>query len=145
MLFSSDRNRMRRYFCEAWRKNNAGEALEPLEKMIAEVIAGHPEYQPLLADPDDALTRDFSVEAGESNPFLHMGMHIAIQEQLTSGRPAGIIEIYKRLCLRFGDSHTVEHRMMECLGETLWEAQRSGAAPDEKRYLERLGELARRH
>jgi hypothetical protein len=79
---------------------------------------------------------------GETNPFLHMGMHLAIQEQLGGQRPEGILEVYQQLCRRM-TGHAAEHQMMECLGETLWEAQRNGVEPDERVYLERLRRLTR--
>jgi hypothetical protein len=145
MLFGDDRDRMRGYFCEIWQKRESGQPLEPLEGIIAEIIGIHPEYHAVLSDPDNAAGREFSIEAGDSNPFLHMGMHIAIREQLLSDRPAGIREVYRSLRERYGDEHATEHRMMECLGETLWEAQRAGAAPDDSRYLRRLARLAQRH
>jgi hypothetical protein len=145
MLFDTDRNRMRRYFCEVWRKRELGQMLEPLEVIIAEIIIAHPEYHEILRDPDTAAGRTYSIEANANNPFLHMGMHIAIREQLLSDRPAGIRNLYRLLRERYGDEHATEHQMMECLGETLWEAQRGGTAPDDSRYLQRLERLAQRH
>ena len=140
-MFGNDRNPLRRYYCTVWDKAQAGQPLEPLEQLIAGVIRDHPEYQPALTDVESALGREYLPEMGETNPFLHMGMHIAIQEQLGGDRPAGIRTVYQQLCQRIGDPHTVEHQMMECLGETLWEAQRNGVEPDEGRYLERLRRL----
>lgn len=142
-MFGNDRDSLRRYYRTVWDKATAGQPLEPLEHLIAGVIREHPEYQPVLADPEIALGREYTPEQGQTNPFLHMGMHIAIQEQLGGDRPAGILDLYQRLRRRMGDSHAVEHRMMECLGETLWEAQRDGVEPDERVYLERLRRLAR--
>ncbi len=142
-MFGNDRDSLRRYYRTVWDKATAGQPLEPLEHLIAGVIREHPEYQPVLADPEIALGREYTPEQGQTNPFLHMGMHIAIQEQLGGDRPAGILDVYQRLRRRMGDSHAVEHRMMECLGETLWEAQRDGVEPDERVYLERLRRLAR--
>lgn len=141
MLYGDDRDGIRRRFVEAWRKEQAGLPQEPLEQLIARVIHLHPEYQALLADPDRSLAADYSPERGETNPFLHMGMHITIQEQLAVDRPAGIQALYRRLCRRFNDPHDTEHRMMEVLGECLWEAQRSGIPPDEGQYLGRLRRL----
>lgn len=142
MLFGNDREQLRSLYIETWRKCESGQALEPLEEQIAAVIAQHPEYQALLEDRDAALARDFLPDTGETNPFLHMGLHIAVQEQVSTGRPAGILGVYRQLQLRCGDAHTAEHQMIECLAETLWEAQRDGTAPDEQRYLERLKKLA---
>ena len=142
-MFGNDRNRLRRYYCTVWGKARADQPLEPLEQIIVDVIRAHPEYQPALTDSEAVLGREYTPELGETNPFLHMGMHIAIQEQLGGNRPTGIIEVYQQLCRRVGDPHAAEHRMMECLGETLWEAQRNGTEPDERVYLERLRRLAR--
>ena len=141
-MFGNNRDSLRRYYCTVWEKANAGQALGPLEGLIARIINDHPEYQPMLVDVEAALSRDYLPEMGQTNPFLHLGMHIAIHEQLGSDRPAGILGVYQQLCRKAGDSHEAEHRMMECLGETLWEAQRHGREPDEPAYLTRLQRLA---
>ncbi|MCC7220312.1 MAG: DUF1841 family protein [Candidatus Contendobacter sp.] len=137
-MFGNDRNSLRRYYYTVWEKANTGQALEPLERLIAGIISDHPEYQPMLVDAEAALHRDYLPEMGQTNPFLHLGMHIAIHEQLGSDRPAGILGVYQQLCRKAGDSHEAEHQMMDCLGETLWEAQRNGREPDEQAYLARL-------
>lgn len=142
-MFGNDRASIRRFYCAVWSKANAGQPLEPLERLIAEVIRAHPEYHLSLRDADSILTRDYPPEMGETNPFLHMGMHIALREQLGGDRPEGIREVYQRLCRREGDPHAAEHLMIECLGETLWEAQRAGREPDERAFLKRLRRLAR--
>jgi len=134
MIFSNDRSALRRTFQTAWQKRVEGKPLEPLEVIIADVVALHPEYQRIVEQPE-ALDRDWSPAMGETNPFLHMGMHIALHEQLTTRRPAGINEAYAAALVKLGDPHTVEHRFMECLGEALWQAQRNGAPPDEAGYL----------
>jgi len=126
---------MRRVFTETWRKRQAGEPLEPLEQLIAGIIQQHPEYHGLLQRPEQALDRDFLPEGGETNPFLHLGMHISLQEQIGSNRPSGITLLYKQLLLKTGDAHQTEHQMMECLGQMLWQAQRAGNRPDETAYL----------
>ncbi|MCP5159375.1 MAG: DUF1841 family protein [Gammaproteobacteria bacterium] len=140
-MFGNDRDSLRRYYCTVWEKVRAGRLLEPLEQLIAGVISEHPEYQSVLIDAETILAQEYRPEEGQANPFLHMGMHIAIQEQLGGNRPVGILEVYRRLCQRMGDAHAVEHAMMDCLGEMLWEAQRNGHEPDEQVYLERLRRL----
>ncbi|HHI94019.1 MAG TPA: DUF1841 family protein [Gammaproteobacteria bacterium] len=134
-MFGQDRNQLRQMYFDAWRKRQGGELMQPLELMIAEVIALHPEYHALLEKGKDALNKDFLPEMGETNPFMHMGMHIAIREQLATDRPGGIVLAHKKLLLRLQDVHEVEHQIMECLGESLWEAQRNNSAPDESQYL----------
>ena len=140
-MFGNDRDNLRRYYCTTWEKAQAGQVLEPLEYMVAGVINQHPEYQPLLSNAENAMQRDYPPELGETNPFLHMGMHVALQEQLASQRPAGIVDIYQQLIQRFGDAHHAEHQMLECLAETLWEAQRCHQEPDAQLYLQRLRRL----
>jgi hypothetical protein len=132
---------MRRMYLEAWRKFSAKQPLEPLEAQLAAVIAEHPEYIPFLESGDTALGADFTPEGGQANPFLHLGLHLAIREQVTTDRPKGIAAIHQKLAARLGDAHAAEHAMLEPLAETIWEAQRSGILPDEQRYLERLKTL----
>ena len=135
MLFSQDRNQLRQYYCDVWRKHRAGEVLEPLEAQIRDVILLHPEYHALLEDVDRALDRDYLPESGETNPFLHMALHLAIYEQLATDRPAGIRALVLQARGRWPDMHALEHRMLECLAETLWQSQRDGKPPDEAAYL----------
>ncbi|MFO7326425.1 MAG: DUF1841 family protein [Pseudomonadota bacterium] len=141
MFFAnSSREELRRRYVEAWRRHREGLPLEPLDAQVADVVALHPEYHALLEAPD-ALTRDFTVEQGQVNPFLHMGLHLGVREQVATNRPAGITEVHRHLSQRLGSTHEAEHRMVDVLAETLWEAQRSGRAPDEAAYLDRLRRL----
>lgn len=128
-------------YLEAWRKFSARLPLEPLEAQLAAVIAEHPEYVPWLEGGDAALGADFTPEGGQENPFLHMGLHLAIREQVATNRPAGIAEVHRKLSERPGGAHEAEHAMLEPLAETLWDAQRQGRMPDEQAYLERLRRL----
>jgi hypothetical protein len=136
-----DRSGLRRLYVEAWRKHRAGSPLEPLEHQIVTVIEQHPEYHALLEDQADALGRDFTPEAGQSNPFLHMGLHLAIREQSATDRPAGIAAIRAQLVERLADPHEAEHRMLERLAEALWLSQRTGQPPDEVAYVESLRQI----
>ncbi len=135
-MYGGQRDQMRQVFFEAWRKQQAGEAMQPLEAMVAGVVRQHPEYHDLLQDTQAGLTREFLPEGGETNPFLHMAMHIGLLEQVSTDRPAGIGGLYRRLCQRLGDIHEAEHRLMECLGRMLWEAQSANRLPDEAAYLD---------
>ena len=138
MFFAnSGRDELRRQYVDAWRRQREGLPLMPLDAQIAAVVTLHPEYHALLESQNSAAG-DYSVEGGQTNPFLHMGLHLALREQLGTRRPAGIELVYQRLARRLGDVHEAEHRMIEVLAQALWEAQRAGRAPDEQRYLERL-------
>jgi hypothetical protein len=134
-MFGNNRIEMRRVFTEAWRKHRANLEKTPLEALISGIIEQHPEYHRLIENPDAALDRDFIPEGGETNPFLHLGMHISLQEQMATDRPSGISALYQRLTMAIGDAHEAEHQMMECLGRMLWEAQSAGTVPDEQAYL----------
>jgi len=143
MSFFAGQNReqLRRRYLEAWRKFSAQEPLEPLEVQLATLIAEHPEYISWLEAGDAALLAEFTPEGGHENPFLHLGLHLAIREQVATDRPAGIALVHRELTRRSESAHAAEHRMIEPLAETLWEAQRSGRTPDELAYLERLRRL----
>lgn len=137
MLLPGDRAGLRAFYLEAWRKRRGGLPAEPLEHQVADVIEQHPEYHALLARGADALHEDWTPEDGETNPFLHMGLHLGLREQVATDRPAGIAALYHGLVGRLG-AHEAEHRMTECLAEALWRAQRNHTLPDEAAYLETL-------
>ena len=140
MIFGQDRNELRQMYKDAWRKQQAGEVVTPLELQIATVVAEHPEYHDLIET--GSTEQDFTPDGGQTNPYLHMGLHLAIREQVSTNRPAGITDMHRRLCEKHGDHHAAEHQMIECLAESLWEAQNRNAMPDEQAYLERLRRLA---
>lgn len=138
MIFGHDRGELRALYAEAWRKREAGQALSPLETQIARVIAEHPEY---VAALEGDLDREYTVEGGATNPFLHMGLHLGVRDQVATDRPAGIRSVFHALARQSGDPHAAEHRMIDCLAEALWEAQRHNRPPDESSYLDRLRRL----
>ena len=138
MIFGQDRNELRRMYASAWQKHRDGQVLSPLEAQIARVVEEHPEYHDAVGGN---LEREYTVEDGQTNPFLHMGLHLSIREQVATDRPAGIRNIHARLAAKTGDVHTAEHQMIDCLAETLWEAQGQNLMPDEDAYLERLRRL----
>ena len=140
-FLDQDRSGLRRHYLEAWRKHRAGTPLEPLEHQLVTVVEQHPEYHRLFDNDPQALARDYTPESGQSNPFLHLGLHLAIREQVATDRPAGIAAVHLELSRRLGDAHDAEHRMLERLGEALWLSQRTGRPPDEAAYLESLRRL----
>ena len=141
MIFGSDRSELRQMYVDAWRKHSASEPLSPLESQIAQVIEDHPEYQANLTG--ETLAATYTPEQGKTNPFLHMGLHLAIREQVATDRPAGIAAVFEMLRTKTGDSHAAEHRALDCLAEALWTAQSNNTAPDEPAYLASLRLLAR--
>lgn len=141
-MFVESRDQSRQFFFAVWAKMSGGEPLTPLETLIAEVIRAHPEYHRVLGLGDRALERDF--DAADANPFLHMGLHVALVEQLQTDRPPGITALYRQLVTQErADVHGLEHRIMEQLASVLWAAGQRGGMPDEQDYLQRVRKLLR--
>jgi hypothetical protein len=143
-MFQPTREQARRFFFDAWRQYREGSALSPLQRMALEVMLLHPEYHAMLEQPEGYVERDYTPESGAMNPFLHLSLHLAIDEQLSVDRPPGVQAAFEALAAREGDHHRALHVLLECLGETLWQAQRLGSAPDEQTYLDCLRQRAGR-
>ena len=141
MIFGEDRNELRKMYKDAWKKRCGESPLTPLEAQISDVVEWHPEYHGDVTS--DELDKDYTPDGGQTNPFLHMGLHLGIREQVATNRPAGISGIFATLAGKLGDAHAAEHQMIDCLAETLWEAQSQNTAPDEQNYLQRLHQLTR--
>jgi hypothetical protein len=137
-MFTPTRDEARRFLVDAWAKYRAGQPLSGLEQKAAALIALHPEYHRMLEAPDRHLPQDYGPEGGEINPFLHLSLHLAVSEQLGIDQPHGLRAEYERLRTARADDHAALHALIECLGETLWQAQRLGAAPDATAYLDCL-------
>jgi hypothetical protein len=137
-MFNPTRDQARRFLFETWRKYGAGESLEGLETVALEVLLLHPEYHAILNEPDRFLERDYQPEGGEMNPFLHLGLHLAIEEQLAIDQPPGIRAEFERLLAGRCDRHDALHAVLDCLGEVMWRAQRDNVVPDGEAYLECL-------
>ena len=138
MLFNPSRDEARNFLFESWRKRRVGELLTPLEDLAAQLIAKHPEYFAVLENPQQHQERDYLPEQGATNPFLHLMMHLTIEEQISIDQPPGIREHFVRLTQRLESEHDAQHRMMECLSEMIWQAQRGGTQPDAAVYFDCL-------
>ena len=143
-MFNPSQHDVRRFFCEAYRKDGAREVLTPLEAVARDWIVEHPEYAVDLGDLERALASDYSVERGQANPFLHLSMHLSIAEQISIDQPPGIREAARALTRRLGSEHEAHHEIMECLGQMIWNSQRSGLPPDGAAYLECVRQRAGR-
>ncbi|BBE51720.1 hypothetical protein OYT1_ch2200 [Ferriphaselus amnicola] len=135
-MFNPTRDQARQFLFETWRKRRSSELLTPLEDLTAQLIEKHPEFHELLANPDVALDKDYLPEHGTTNPFLHLMMHLTIEEQISIGQPHGVREQFTRLTRKYESEHEAQHAMMECLGEMIWQAQRNGGQPDAAIYIE---------
>ncbi|NTV94634.1 MAG: DUF1841 family protein [Thiobacillus sp.] len=137
-MFNPSRNQVRDFFFQAWEKFKASQPLSGLETLAVDHIARHPEYHSVLDQPERYRDREWPPELGETNPFLHLSMHVSIAEQLSIDQPPGIRSRYDRLVARLGDEHAAQHAVMDCLGEMIWRAQRDRLPPDGAAYIDCL-------
>jgi hypothetical protein len=137
-VFNPSRDQARAFLFDLWEKHGAGAPLTPLETMALAVVLRHPEYQAILGDRERYLERDWKPEGGETNPFLHLQMHLAIEEQVSIDQPPGIREAVRALAQRLDSEHDALHEVMDCLAEMIWNAQRHGAPFDNAAYLDCL-------
>lgn len=135
-MFTPSQDDVRRFFCEVQQKIITNAILTPLEAIARDWLQQHPEYREILSDVDAALGADFSVERGDSNPFLHLSMHLSIAEQISIDQPPGIRAAYLALARRLDSEHAAHHQIMECLGQMLWTSQRNGMPPDGAAYID---------
>lgn len=138
MLFDPSRDEARNFLFESWRKHRAKELLTPLEDLAVQLISKHPEYFTVLEESRQHQDKDYLPEQGETNPFLHLMMHLAIEEQISIDQPIGIRAHFMRLTQKLGSEHDAQHRMMECLSEMIWQAQRNRTQPDAEVYFKCL-------
>jgi hypothetical protein len=135
-MFNPTQDDVRRFFCGTFAKHRANQILTPLEAIARDWLLQHPEYDDALRSVEAALETDYSVEKGQSNPFLHLSMHLSISEQISIDQPPGIRAAYLALAQRRGSEHEAHHEIMECLGEMIWSSQRNGTPPDGAAYVD---------
>lgn len=139
-MYNPSRDQVRQFFFDAWTRHRNGTPLAGLEVTAVDVMLAHPEYREVLEAPQSHRERDYTPEQGQTNPFLHLSMHLAIEEQLSIDQPRGIRAEFERIAAKLGDRHAAVHEAMDCLGQTVWRGQRDGAPPDTGAYLECLRE-----
>ena len=142
-IFNPTREQVREFFIQTWQKYQHNAALSAMEKIALGWIMKHPEYHAMLDNPE-ARNKDFSVAEGQTNPFLHLSMHIALEEQISIDNPHGIREVFEQLSAKL-DEHAAHHEMMECLGQVIWQAQRNRGPLDQQLYIELLKQRVNTH
>ncbi|MFM9881783.1 MAG: DUF1841 family protein [Burkholderiales bacterium] len=143
-MFNPSREQVRRFFFDAWRIYRNGMPLVGMDTHAVNIALMHPEYHAILDAPESNLEREWTPEDGQTNPFLHMSMHLAIEEQVSIDQPAGVRAAIEALVARSGDPHIAQHAAMECLGEMVWRAQLDRSPPDVVSYLDCLQRAAQR-
>ena len=137
-MFTPSQEDVRRFFCAVHAKQSSGQPMDALETLAGQWVAEHPEYQADLSDAEAAVARMYEVEAGKTNPFLHLSMHLSISEQCSIDQPRGIRQAVELLAARRQSLHDAHHEAMECLGTMIWESQRSGRPPDGQSYIDAI-------
>ena len=135
MFYNDSVQNTRQIFFSSWQKYRQKQPLLPLEQQIVDVVIGHPEYQLALERGNAENAQAYFPEMGQTNPFLHMGLHLAIRDQIATDRPPGITKLYQQLLAKYNDEFIIEHLLMEHLAECLWQAQKNQSMPDETSYL----------
>lgn len=140
-LYNPSRDQVRQFFFDTWAKFKQNAALSDLEKIAIEVIQLHPEYHAVLSAPERYMNQQYFPEMGETNPFLHLSLHLSVIEQISINQPIGIRDVYDKLRQQHdGDSHLAQHDILDCLAETIWQAQRNSTALDNAVYLNLLNQ-----
>lgn len=140
-LFNPSRDQVRQFFFDTWAKFQQLHALTDLEKIALEVIQMHPEYHAILSNPAKFAGQEYFPEMGETNPFLHMSLHLSVIEQISINQPIGITKIYESLKMKLSDAHLAQHKILDCLAETIWHAQRNKVPLDSEHYLNLLRKI----
>ena len=135
-MFNPSRQDARGFFFDIWSKHKTQQPLQGLESLTLAILLAHPEYHPMVDNPQQYLEQEWHPEGGATNPFLHMSLHLAVEEQRSIDQPFGIRSLYAQQALRLGDEHRAQHEMMECLAEMIWQSQRAGTAPDVNIYFD---------
>ncbi len=135
-MFNPSRDEVRRFFFDTWSKHRGAQVLTPLEAQALDWMLEHPEYHAMLSDPEANLAREWTPADGEMNPFLHLSLHLSVAEQVSIDQPPGIRAEFERLAQKHGSLHEAAHDVLDCLGETVWRAQREGTPPDGEAYLD---------
>ena len=137
-MFDLNRDECRQFFFTTWQKKKNLQTLSQLEQQIVEIIETHPEYHAIICDPEQHQQENYR---SDNNPFLHLSLHLGLQEQINTNRPQGVQAIYRQLLMKHQDQHAVAHQMMEILARVLWDAQQHAQLPDEEDYLMQLQQI----
>ena len=134
-MFNPSQSDVRNFFFDIIEKAQANHQLSDLETIAYSIILEHPEYKTILSNRRKYLDYQWTVEMGQTNPFLHLSMHMSIIEQLSIDQPPGVKNLYNELCVKFKDAHDASHQLMDCLGEMIWQAQSNQTVPDMQIYF----------
>lgn len=131
MFYTQDRTQQRQFLANAWQKFLNKQMLDPLETQLTQVIEIHPEYHKLISD----IESDYFPEQGEVNPYLHINLHLSLREQLSINQPLGIKKIYQKILTQTKDPHETEYKIMDCIAQMIFSAQKNNTPMDHQSYI----------
>lgn len=137
-LYNPSRDQARQFLFDAWAKFRQQVVLTDLEKIAVEVIQMHPEYHATFDAPERYINQQYFPEMGQTNPFLHISLHLSVIEQISINQPTGIRDVYTKLLSQYHDQHQAQHAIVDCLAETIWHAQKNNTGLDSVYYLRLL-------
>ncbi len=137
-LYGENREDHRQILFDVWKKYQTNQPLEPLEKKILTIMLNHPEYAHVFSNEDKFIATDYFSELSETNPFLHLSLHLVILEQVEIDKPNGIRALYKQAIAFFQDVHEADHCIMNSLAIAMHEMLNQNKPFDEKAYLKRI-------
>lgn len=135
-MFNPSQEDVRRFFCSVYTKSRDAQPMDAIETLAGQWIAEHPEYHADLQDLEAATKRIYPADGKQTNPFLHLSMHLSISEQCSIDQPRGIRQAVELLTHKRQSLHLAHHEAMDCLGTMLWESQRAGRPPDGQAYID---------
>jgi len=138
MFYTNNRNQLRQFYYDTWQKHKTHQALNDLEKQILAIMLEHPEYQNTFENNATTSTQDFSETLGQANPFMHMGLHLAVRDQIALDQPPGIQQLFQQQLNKGQKPHDLEHQIMDILAEQLWQDTQAQKPLDMANYLENL-------
>ena len=89
-MFNPSQEDVRRFFCAVYAKSQNAQPMDAIETLAGQWIAEHPQYHADLGDEEAAISRVYAEGSGQTNPFLHLSMHLSISEQCSIDQPRGI-------------------------------------------------------
>ncbi len=119
---------------EVWGKIKEEKELSPEDKKLAKILLEHEEYSNLW----DAISSHPKKRAEQINPYLHVYLHIAIENQIGEENPRQV----GRYVSQSIDKHKAIHEIIAIFSEHLFEALKYRKPLDRLKYIQRLNEMS---
>lgn len=111
------------------------------DRVIADLLRMHPEFDPIWNDPGVDPTRPQEIGGEIVNPFVHIALHLIVGKQIRQGSPSQSKKAYLHLVERGENDHGALHLIMGWYGKLYFESVRRSDSFDEARYVQGLAAL----